>query len=157
MIIKKIFSLSRAGNSLIRSLLISLTSNERRWVIRSDRSRQMSNCGQIAQVAQDKWATVSKMTNEWLWAKTILGKKSNILFFVCFIYVFFYLKNEGFAHFLFFGEQCEQIAQVAHQKWAMWANRSGRSPKMSDHEQIAQVAHQKWANRSFFWAKHSFT
>ena len=29
-------------------------------------------------------------------------------------------------------EWCEQIAQVAHQKWAMWANRSGRSPKMSD-------------------------
>ena len=29
-------------------------------------------------------------------------------------------------------ERCEQIAQVAHQKWAMWANRSGRSPKMSD-------------------------
>ena len=24
------------------------------------------------------------------------------------------------------------------------------SPKMSDHEQIAQVAHQKWANRTFF-------
>ena len=28
----------------------------------------------------------------------------------------------------------------------MWANRSGRSPKMSNHERFAQVAHQKWAN-----------
>ena len=27
-----------------------------------------------------------------------------------------------------------------------WAIRSGLSPKMSNHEQIAQVAHQKWAN-----------
>ena len=35
-------------------------------------------------------------------------------------------------HFLFFGERYEWIAQVAHQKWAMWANRSGCSPKMSD-------------------------
>ena len=43
-------------------------------------------------------------------------------------------------------ERCERIAQVAHQKWAMWAIRSGHSPKMSNHEQIAQVAHQKWAN-----------
>ena len=34
-----------------------------------------------------------------------------------------------------------------------WAIRSGLSPKMSNHEQIAQVAHQKWANEqiaSFF-------
>ena len=50
-------------------------------------------------------------------------------------------------------ERCERIAQVAHQKWAtmsdslrllrgnerLWANCSGRSPKMS-----------KWVNRSFF-------
>ena len=42
-------------------------------------------------------------------------------------------------------ERCEQIAQVAHQKWAMWANCSGYSPKMSDLERIAQVAHQTWA------------
>ena len=56
-------------------------------------------------------------------------------------------------------EQCERIAQVTHQKWAtmseslrslrvnerLWANRSGRSPKMSE-----------WANRSFFeWITHS--
>ena len=64
------------------------------------------------------------------------------------LYTFFILKNERFAHFLFFNEQCERIAQVAHKKLAMWANRSGRSPKMSDHEWFAQVAHQKWATMS---------
>ena len=56
-------------------------------------------------------------------------------------------------------EQCEWIAQVAHQKWVTmnnslrslrgnersWANRSGRSPKMI-----------KWVNRLFFWANRSF-
>ena len=56
-------------------------------------------------------------------------------------------------------ERCERIAQVAHQKWAtmryslrslrgnerLWANRSGRSPKMSE-----------WMNHSFFWANCSF-
>ena len=39
-----------------------------------------------------------------------------------------------------------------------WANRSGRSLQMSDHEQFAQVAHQKWANERFaqqFLAKKS--
>ena len=51
-----------------------------------------------------------------------------------------------FAHFLSFGEQCEWIAHFAQIKWAMWANRSGRSPKMSDHERFAQVAHQKCVN-----------
>ena len=84
----------------------------------------------------------------------------------------FYLKKERFAHFLFFGERCERIAQVAHQKWAMWVNPSGRSPKMSDHKRFAQVAQQnerpwancsgrspkksEWTNRKFFWANRSF-
>ena len=44
----------RAGNSQIRSLLISLKSNERLSAICSDLSRQMSDCEQIAQVAQRK-------------------------------------------------------------------------------------------------------
>ena len=53
--------------------LISLKSNERLWTIYSDRSRQMSDCERIAQVSQDKWATMSKqlrllMTNEQPWA-----------------------------------------------------------------------------------------
>ena len=63
-----------------------------------------------------------------------------------FYIVFFCLKNERFAHSLILDDQCERIAQVAHQKWAMWAIRSGRSPKMSDHVWFAQVTHQKWAN-----------
>ena len=63
-----------------------------------------------------------------------------------------------FAHSLFFNERCERVAQGAHQKWAIWANCSGRSPKMSDHEQKTGVAHQKWANSSFFskWLICSF-
>ena len=83
---------------------------------------------------------------------------------------FFILKIRAIRSFLFFNEQFEQIAQVAHQKWATmsdslrlltkneqpWANCSGRSPKMSNHERIAQVAHQKWANRLLFWANRSF-
>ena len=77
-----------------------------------------------------------------------------------------------FAHFLFFGEQCEWIAHFAQIKWEMWANRSFHSPKMSDHEWFAQVAQRKWVmwancsfrspkmskwmNHSFFWANCSF-
>ena len=57
---------------------------------------------------------------------------------------FFYLKNERIAHSLFFGERCEWIAQVAHPKWAMWANRSDRSPKMSNNERFAYIAQRKW-------------
>ena len=32
--------------------------------------------------------------------------------------------------------------------WVMWANHSGSSPKMSNHEQFAKVTHQKWATMS---------
>ena len=112
----------------------------------------MSNRKQIAQVAQDKWATISDllrslMINEQMsdLLKKCWLKKSKILFFSMFYIQFFYWKNERIAHFLFFGERCEWIAQVAHQKWAMWANRSGCSPKMSDPERFAQVAQSKWA------------
>ena len=74
------------------------------------------------------------------------------------------------------------IHSFPHFWWAMWANRSGRypkmshvseslrlltknewpwvicsdrSPKMSDHERIAQAAHQKWANEwiARFWSE----
>ena len=60
-------------------------------------------------------------------------------------FFFYFRKNEQIAHFLFFGERCEWIAHFAQIKWAMWANRSFRSPKMSDHERFAQVAQRKWA------------
>ena len=89
---------------------------------------------------------------------------------------FFFYKNFEkmsqsliFANFLFFGERCEWIAHFAQIKWAMWANRSFCSPKMSDHEQFTQVTQRKWenhwfrspkkselVNRSFFWANCSF-
>ena len=44
----------RAGNSLK-----SLRTNEPPWAIRSDRSKQMSDCEHIAQVAHEKWAIMS--------------------------------------------------------------------------------------------------
>ena len=47
-------------------------------------------------------------------------------------------------------EQCERIAHIAHQKWAIC---SGRSEEMSNHERIAQATHQKWANE---WNAHFF-
>ena len=57
-------------------------------------------------------------------------------------------------------ERCERITHFAHQKWAtmsdllrllrwnerLWANRSGRSPKMSE-----------GVNRLFLWVNRSFT
>ena len=55
------------------SFVISLKSNEQLQAIRSDPSRQMSDCEQIVQVAHIKRATVSEMlssliTNEQPWA-----------------------------------------------------------------------------------------
>ena len=75
-------------------------------------------------------------------------------FMVHFLYIL--RKNEQFAHSLFYNPRCEGMAQVAQQKWVMWAYHSGHSQKMSDNERFTQVTHQKWANRSFFWVNHSF-
>ena len=61
------------------------------------------------------------------------------------------------------------MSDVAHKKWAMWANRLFRSPKMSDtlrslrgnerswaNCSCRSTKMSKWVNRSFFWANHSF-
>ena len=110
----KLLKEARAGNLLICSLLIrsfahcsfahlfiSLKSNEQLWAIRSDRSRQMRDCERIAQVAQDKWATVSELlrslkTNERQWV--ICSGRSRQM------------------------SDSEWIAQVAHHKWATVSN-----------------------------------
>ena len=109
----------------------------------------MSDPERFARVAQRKWA------NE-RFAQKILAKKSKILFFSMFYIRFFILKNERFAHSLFFNERCEQIAQVAHQKWAMWANRSGLSPKMKN-ERMSElrIFLSELLIRSFFLPKAS--
>ena len=135
--------------------LILLKSNERLCAICSDRSRQMSDHEQIAQVPQRKWATVSKSlrllkTNERMsdWLKKCWLQKSIILFYYVLFKVFFKIHS-----FPLFCERCEWIADFVQIKWAMWANRSFRSSNMSKslisltkYERIAHFAHQKWAN-----------
>ena len=57
-----VYSFSRGwelAHLLIAYSLRSLKSNEQLWTIRSDRSGQMSDREWIAQVAHDKWATMS--------------------------------------------------------------------------------------------------
>ena len=131
----------------------------------------MSDCEQIAQVAQDKWATMSdslrllrgneRMSDS---LKKFWLKKSKILILVCFIKdLKKNWKNEQIAHFLSFGEQCEWISNQMRdvneslrsltKNEQPWAIHSGRSEEMSNHERIAQVAHQKWANE---WIAHFF-
>ena len=86
----------------------------------------------------------------------MLAKKSKILFYFVLLKVLKKIEKMSeshiFAHFLFFGERCEWIAHFAQIKWAMWANRSFCSPKMSDHERFAQDVQRKWA----MWANHAF-
>ena len=137
----------------VSDLLRLLRTNEQLWANCSGRSGQMSDHEPIAQVTHDKRATVSDslsllMINEWM--SILLGFFANSSFalsltkkwvirsnffwlksYLWYVFCMFFL-NERMAHSLFFNERCEQIAQVAHKKWAMWANRSGHSPKMSD-------------------------
>ena len=47
-------------------------------------------------------------------------------------------------------ERCEQIAQVAHQKWEKWATMSDSRKLLTNNERIAQVA-------NFFAKKEQFT
>ena len=112
-------------------LLRSLKSNEPLWAICSDRSGQMSDCERIAQVAQVKRATVSKSLRSLMINERSLKK---IWLKSCFLYVK-NIKNRAIRSFHLF-------------YWAMWANCSGPSPKMSNHERFAHVAHQKRATKS---------
>ena len=64
---------------------------------------------------------------------------------------------------LLYSVYCERFAQIAQDKWVTvreslrslktneqpWANGSGRSWQMSNHEQFAQVPHDKWTNELF--------
>ena len=110
--------------SYVSKSLRLLTKNERPWVIRSGRtffcragnllicsslicsfcSTQMSYCERFAQIAQDKWATVSISLrllrgNEWPWA-----------------------NHSGCSRKM---SDREQFAQVAHDKWV----NEGSAPK----------------------------
>ena len=134
----------------------------------------MSDCERFAQIAQDKWVTVSKSLrslmskerpwenrtkNEWFAYKNL----TNIVFFGRFIVRFFY---RAICSFPFFNERCEQMAQVAHQKWMMWATCSETMSKwlrsLTKNERMSEslmVAHKKWAtwaSCSFFWVNRSF-
>ena len=114
---------------LIAHLLKIAHCNEQLWAICSDCSGKMRNCEEIAQVAHDKWAIVSKslrllMTKEWLLRllmikeqiALLLTKTSNLLKNILNKIIFFVSlkKHEQFAHSLFFKEWCEWIAEVTH-------------------------------------------
>ena len=95
-------------------LLISLKPNERLWAIRSDRSNQMSDCERFAQIAQNKWATMSESLrslrgNEPPWANCS-GRSRQM-------------------------SKHEQFAQVAQRKWAIvseWLRLLTKNERMSE-------------------------
>ena len=149
-------------------LLRSLKTNKWLWANRSGCSEEMSDRKQFAQVAQRKWAMWanhsfrSPKMSEWALRSKYFGLKNLKSCFTLF-YLRFKKKNSTkmsesliFAHFLFFGEQREWIAHFAQIKWAMWVNRSFRSPNMSHHERFAQVAQRKWAMWANEWIAHFF-
>ena len=183
-----IYIFSRVGNSLICSSLIYsfvkiaqiklatvsnllrlLRTNEQLWANCSGCSCQKSDrewiaqVAQVAQVAHDKWATMSDslrwlMINEQMSESVVFferithslfcsQKASNLLkiiwlklyFFVLFLDVFL---RDRFTHSLFFMSDVSNRSGRSP-KMSKCANPSGRLPKMSDHERFAQVAHQK--------------
>ena len=110
-------------------------------------SNWMSDCEQFAQIAQDKWATVSELirsliSKEQPWANrsgrsyqksdSRWLKKSKILFFSMF-YITFKMSDSLIPFFL--NQRCERIAQVDHQKWA---NMSKSLRLITKNEQIAR-------------------
>ena len=94
--------------------LKSLKTNEQPWANRSGRSEEMSNVSKLLISLTKNERMSDSLKKIWL-------KKSKILFY----YVLFQVKKKNsekmselliLAHFLFFGERCEQIAHFAHQK-----------------------------------------
>ena len=107
---------------------------ERLWAIRSGRAWWMSKWANRSFLCVNCSFALSLTKNEWFAQKNIWLK--HIFWYVfCTFFVSFFvsLKKWVIRSFPLFDERCEQIAQVANQKWA--------------NEQIAQVAYQKWANK----------
>ena len=113
----------------VSKLLISLTKNERPWAIRSGRSEEMSDVSESLISLTKKWA------NERSLEKFLLKKSKILLCYVLLKVKKKFRKNEWNAHF----------RSSPRFWWAMWVNRSFRSPKMSE-----------WVNHSFFWVNRSF-
>ena len=154
----------------------------------------MSNCEQCAQVAQDKWATVSEslrllMKNErfaqvtqdkWANERSTLffeqiahfsllltkneqctQKNSKKSYFLYVFYSFFgsFLKKQTICSFLL--NKVSESRRSLRANEQPWGIRSGWPEGMSDCEQIAQVTHQKWAKEqiaplicSLFWQEN---
>ena len=131
------------AHRLFAHSLRSLRSSERLWAIRSVCSGPISNCEQIAQVAQvahDKWAnhTFFELTKKERFAQ----KKFNNIVFLCTFLKSFFVSLKNDAHFLFLVINVSKLLRLLTKNEWPWANHSGRSPKMSE-----------WANRSFFWSE----
>ena len=168
---------SRAGNSLIRSLLMcscahfaqdkwvtvskllrSFRGNEQSWAICSGRSEEMSNLSELLISLMKKWANERLAQKIWL--------KNLKYCFTVFYSRFFFVKKWANRIFLLpspflvrdvseslillkSNERCEWMAHFAHQKWATMSD-SLRSLRGNERcEWIAHFAHEKWANERF--------
>ena len=124
----------------VRKSLRSLKTNERPWAIRSGFSEEMSDL----------------LKKCWL-------KKSKILFYYVLLNFFFLWANSSFSlisSFLwamwmsrsFCSNQMSDVSESLislRGNEQLWANHSGHSRQMSDHEWFAQVAQRKGANERF--------
>ena len=66
------------------------------------------------------------------------------MFYIQFLNIFFEKISKSLISSFLVSYVSESL-RSAHQKWAMWANCSGHSTKMSNHERFAQVAQRNWA------------
>ena len=114
-----------------------LRGNEQPWGNRSGQSEEISDCERIAQITQDKWATLSNSLRSLRGNERLSDSLKKIWLYTHF---FFLWANRSFPLFW----------------WAMWVNPSGCSPKMSDVSEIAQVANQKWATWADHIQKQDF-
>ena len=123
------------------------------------RSGQMSDCERFAQNTQYKWRMVSKSLRLQMTKKAnmcdllrllmIKDRMSKSLFFEWIAHSLFCSQKKQFAH-----KNLTKIVLLVHLLFLlksltinerMWADRSGRSPRLS-----------KWGKHSFFWANWSF-
>ena len=105
------------AHSLIAHMLISLRSNERLWMIHSDHSGQICDREWFAQVAHDKWATVSDSLRSLMKNEQIANFLSHSL-----IPSFEISDMNLLLRFLTKNEWYAQKAQITHQKCVTMRN-----------------------------------
>ena len=114
----------------------------------------MSDCERFAQIAPDKWPTVTEPMAQ---VAHVKRPTKIVKSYVWYVFCTFFMSDSLISSFLM-SDVSESLRSLTKNEWP-WVICSGRSEEMSDVSEslfLLTKNHEKWANHSFFWVNRSF-